>query len=192
MKNAKTVAPPVRPHRLRLLYSRSEIADRVADLAQAIDRDYGASEIVIVGILRGTFVFLADLVRQLTAPVVIDFVGTSSYGSLSESSQRISVTKDLQVAVEGKQVLAVEDILDTGLTLDFVVKFLRARGPASVRTCVLIDKRERRVIPVAADYVGFRLDRGFVVGYGIDFADRYRQLPEIYRLEFADPAKPTE
>lgn len=192
METAKIVAPPVRPHRLRLLYSRSEIADRIAELAQAIDRDYGASELVIVGILRGTFVFLADLVRQLTVPVVIDFVGTSSYGPLSESSQRISVTKDLQVAIEGKQVLVVEDIVDTGLTVDFVVKFLRGRGPASVRTCVLIDKRERRAIPVVADYVGFRTDQGFIVGYGIDFADRYRQLPEIYRLEFGDPAKSTD
>lgn len=169
--------------RLTLLYSRSEIATRVEKLAGEIHRDYAGKEIVLIGILRGTFVFLADLVRQLKLPIILDFVGLSSYGLGAESTQKITLTKDLQVEIEGKDVLVVEDILDTGLTVDFVLKFLREKRPASVKVCALIDKRERRVVSVDVDYVGFRLDRGFVVGYGIDYAERYRNLPEIYRLE---------
>lgn len=169
--------------RLTLLYSRNEIAARVEQLAGEIYRDYAGKEIVLIGILRGTFVFLADLVRQLRLPIILDFVGLSSYGLGAESSQKITLTKELQVAVEGKDLLVVEDILDTGLTVDFVLKFLNRRRPASVKVCTLIDKRERRVVPVRVDYVGFNLDKGFVVGYGIDYAERYRNLPEIYRLE---------
>lgn len=187
MGNTKSTPQPlVKPYRLSLLYSRPVIASRVVELAQAINRDYEATELVLVGILRGAFVFLADLIRCLTVRVIVDFIGISSYGPGSESSQQLTLTKDLQVSIKGKDVLLVEDILDTGLTADFVLRFLRTRRPASLRTCVFIDKSERRVVPVAIDYVGFRLDRGFVVGYGIDFADRHRELPEIYRVEFEE------
>lgn len=169
--------------RLTLLYSREEVAGRVEELAEEISRDYAGRELVIVGILKGTFVFLADLIRCLKVPVVVDFVGLSSYGLGSESSQQVALTKDLQVSIEGEDVLVVEDILDTGLTVDFVMKFLRERRPASLKLCALIDKRERRIVPVAVDYVGFELDKGFVVGYGIDYAERYRHLPDIHRIE---------
>lgn len=169
--------------KLTLLYSREEISRRVKELARAISRDYAARELILVGILRGTFVFLADLVRLLEVPAVVDFIGISSYGLGTESSQQIRLTKDLQVPIEGKDVLVVEDILDTGLTVDFVVKFLRSRGPASLKVCALIDKSERRLVEVPLDYVGFKLDKGFVVGYGIDCAERYRWLPDIYRID---------
>lgn len=170
--------------KLTLLYSRAEILERVAEIAENINRDYRDKSLLIVGILRGTFIFLADLIRQLKVEAEVDFIGISTYGLGRRSSQQITLTKDLQVPVSGKDVLIVEDILDTGLTVDFVLKFLHQRQPASLKVCVLIDKKERRVLDVPVEYVGFDLDRGFVVGYGIDFAERYRWLSEIYRLDF--------
>ncbi len=170
--------------RLVPLYSRSEIAERVEGLAEAISCDYANKELVMVGILKGAFVFLADLIRCLKVPSVVDFVGLSSYGLGNQPSQQIILTKGLQVSVEGKDVLIVEDILDTGLSVDFVQKYLRERRAGSLRLCALIDKTERRIVPVAVDYVGFKLDKGFVVGYGIDYAERYRYLPDIHRVEF--------
>lgn len=172
--------------KLTLLYSKEEIAGRVKELAEAINRDYADRELILVGILRGTFVFLADLVRSLKIPVVVDFMGVSSYGLSNESSQQMTLTKDLQVSIEGKDVLVVEDILDTGLTVDFALKFLGPRRPTSLKVCALIDKSERRLVRVSADYVGFELDRGFIVGYGIDYGERYRHLPDIYRVELRD------
>lgn len=174
--------------KLTLLYSRAEITDRVGELAREINRDYPHRELVVIGILKGVFVFLADLIRDLAMPVVVDFVGLSSYGLGSESSHQISMTKDLQVSIGGKDVLVVEDILDTGLSVEFVLRMVREQKPASVRLCVLIDKEERRMVPVTAEYVGFKLARGFIVGYGIDYAERYRHLPEIYRLELKGPS----
>ena len=172
--------------KLTLLYSRQEIAGRVKALAEAISRDYADKDLVVVGILRGTFVFLADLVRLLKVPVRVDFIGVSSYGLGTESSQQIVLTKDLQLSVAGNDVLVVEDILDTGLTVDFVLKFLRHKQPASVKVCALIDKRERRLIDVPVDYSGFELESGFVAGYGIDCAEKYRWLPDIYRVDSAE------
>ena len=169
--------------KLTLLYSREAIAERVRTLSETVNRDYADKELVLVGILRGTFVFLADLVRLLKVPVLVDFVGVSSYGFGTESSQQIALTKDLQLPVTGKHVLIVEDILDSGLTVDFVLTFLRQRQPASLRVCTLIDKRERRLIDVPVDYVGFELEGGFVAGYGIDCAEQYRSLPDIYRVD---------
>jgi len=174
--------------KLTLLYSKEEIASRVKELARTISQDYAGKELILVGILRGTFVFLADLIRLLEVPAIVDFIGISSYGLGTQSSQQIRLTKDLQVPIEGKDVLIVEDILDTGLTVDFVLKFLRARRPASLRVCALVDKAERRLVDVALDYVGFKLDKGFIVGYGIDCAERYRWLSDIYRID-ADPKK---
>ncbi len=171
--------------KLTLLYSRAEILERVSEIAKKINRDYRGKRLLIVGILRGTFIFLADLIRQLQVEAEVDFIGISTYELGSQSSQQITLTKDLQVPVSGKDVLIVEDILDTGVTVDFVLKFLQQRQPASLKVCVLIDKKERRVIDVPVEYVGFDLAQGFVVGYGIDFAERYRWLSEIYRLDFA-------
>jgi hypoxanthine phosphoribosyltransferase len=169
--------------RLVLLYSRDQIARRVRELATVISADYAGADLVLVGILRGSFVFLADLIRQLTVPVVIDFVGAASYGSGTQSSGQVTFTRELQVPVSGRDLLLVEDIEDTGVTLQAIQKKLEELGPRSVKVCILIDKRERRHIDMPLDYVGFEIDKGFIVGYGIDYAEQYRYLPDIYQLE---------
>lgn len=176
--------------RLVLLYSRDQIEDRVRELAQVIRRDYDGRELVVVGVLKGAFVFMADLLRALRLPVTLDFVGLSSYGSRTESSGSPTVTRPLGLPVVGKDILVVEDILDTGLSMRALLDYLRAQAPRSVRICALIDKRERRSESVPADYVGFELPGGFVVGYGIDYAEKYRYLPEVYRVEFEETASP--
>ncbi len=172
-----------RSEQLTLLYSREEIARRVQELATSINVDFAGGELVIVGVLRGAFVFLADLIRQLTIPVIIDFIGASSYGTRTETSGQVTVTKDLQVSIAGRDVLLVEDIEDTGITLQALIKFLQEKAPRSIRVCTFIDKRERRVTQQRLDYVGFEIREGFIVGYGIDYADHYRELPEIYRID---------
>jgi hypoxanthine phosphoribosyltransferase len=169
--------------RLVLLYSRAQIAQRVHELGGIISADYAGADLVLVGVLRGAFVFLADLMRQLTIPVTIDFIGAASYGSGSHSSGRVVITKELQHSVSGREVLLVEDIEDTGITLQAIRNKLLELGPRSVRVCTLIDKRERRLVEVPIDYAGFELAKGFIVGYGIDYAEQYRYLPEIYRIE---------
>lgn len=174
--------------RLIHLYSRDQVQERVRELARAIRRDYQGRQLVVVGVLKGAFMFMADLIRVLHLPLTLDFVGLSSYGPRTESTGTPTVTKPLELPIEGKDVLVVEDILDTGLSMKVLLDYLRARAPGSVRLCALIDKRERRTESVPVDYVGFELPGGFVVGYGIDYAERYRYLPEIYRVEFEDPA----
>jgi hypoxanthine phosphoribosyltransferase len=175
MKNAS--------QRLVLLYSRDQIARRVSELAAVISADYAEADLVLVGILRGSFVFLADLIRQLTIPAVVDFVGAASYGSRTQTSGQVTFTRELQVPVSGRDLLLVEDIEDTGITLQAIQKKLKELGPRSVKVCILIDKRERRRIDIPLDYVGFEIDKGFIVGYGIDYAEQYRYLPNIYRIE---------
>ncbi len=180
----RVLSPPrVPPHRLTPLYSARQIRDRVRDLARTIRAEYAGRDLVIVGVLKGAFVFMADLVRALGLPAALDFVGLSSYGTATETSGTVAITKPLQGAIAGKDVLIVEDILDTGLSMKTLLHYLRARGPRSVRICALLDKRARRTEPIPADYVGFALPNGFVVGYGIDYAERYRELPAIYRLD---------
>lgn len=169
--------------RLVLLYTRDQIARRVGELASVISADYADADLVLVGILRGAFVFLADLIRQLTVPVVIDFVGAASYGSRTETSGEVAITKGSQVPLSGRDLLLVEDIEDTGITLQAIRNKLKELGPRSIKVCALIDKRERRLVDVPVDYVGFKIDRGFIVGYGIDYAEQYRYLPDIYRIE---------
>ncbi len=175
--------PSRRSERLTLLYSRNEIAKRVRELAAAIDTDYAGGELVLIGVLRGAFVFLADLIRQLTVPVVIDFIGAVSYGNRTETSGQVTITKNLQVPITGRDVLLVEDIEDTGITLQSVLDMLKPHAPRSIKVCAFIDKRERRVTDLWVDYIGFEISKGFIVGYGIDYAERYRQLPDIYRIE---------
>ncbi len=175
--------------RLTLLYTREEIAKQVAKLAEEISDDYREKDLVLVGILKGAFLFLADLIRYLTVPAMVDFIGLSSYGFGREPSDEIILTKDLQLTIEGRDVLVVEDILDTGLTTDLAMKRLQTRRPASLKLCALIDKRERRKVPVTVDYVGFTLDHGFVVGYGIDYAERYRHLPDLYIVNLPGEAQ---
>jgi hypoxanthine phosphoribosyltransferase len=164
---------------LQVIYTKSEIASKIDSLAREISEDYLGSELILIGILKGAFVFLADLMRQLTVPVQVDFVRAASYGDTMESHGNICLTKDLELPIAGRDLLVVEDIVDSGRTLEFLLEDLRRRGPRSVKTCVLLDKRQRREIQFALDYVGFVLEEGFVVGYGLDCAESYRYLPDL-------------
>ena len=165
------------------VFSRVEIAQRVRELAAVLSADYADKDLVLVGILRGAFVFLADLIRHLAIPVTIDFIGALSYGCRAETSGQVTLTKDLQVSIAGRDVLLVEDIEDTGVTLQAILDVVKQRNPRSVKVCTLIDKKERRLTDLKVDYVGFEVPGGFIVGYGIDYAEQYRHLPDIYRLE---------
>jgi hypoxanthine phosphoribosyltransferase len=164
----------------KILFTRDAIEKRVCELAETISRDYRGEDIIVIGVLKGAFVFMADLIRYLTIPSLIDFVKLGSYGAGSVSSGKIVMTKDIDISIEGKNVLIAEDILDTGLTMSFLVKLLGERNPRSLKVCTLLDKRQRREVPFEADYVGFTIENGFVVGYGIDFNENFRYLPEIY------------
>ena len=168
---------------LKLLFSKQEIEETVARLAQEISADYANKRVVLIGVLKGAFVFLADLVRQLTIPVEIEFIRIASYGSQKESSGTISIKKDVEISLEKKDVLVIEDIVDTGLSLKFLLDHLRARNPSSLKVCALIDKKSRRKVEVHVDYIGFAMDEGFIVGYGIDFNEGYRALPEIFVVD---------
>ena len=173
---APDALPPV-------LISEATIGARVEELARRISRDYaGAGELVLIGVLRGAFVFLADLSRRLTVPCCVDFVALSSYGDGSTSSGAVRLVMDLRVDVAGKHVLVVEDIVDSGHTLAYLVGMLQARHPASLKTCVLTRKAGRLETDVALDYVGFDIPDRWVVGYGLDYNDRFRTLPYIGAL----------
>ncbi len=166
-----------------ILYKNEDIEKRVRELARQISKDYAGRELIVIGILKGAFIFMADLIRALSIPCTIDFVRCASYGSGSESSQKVVLTKDIETAIKGRDVLIVEDIVDTGLTLKYLVEWLKERSPRSLRVCVLLDKRKRRKVPFEADYAGFTMDDGFLVGYGLDFGERYRFLPDIYVIK---------
>ncbi len=166
----------------KVVISRAEIAKRVKELGEVIARDYAAGNLMIVGILNGAFIFAADLVREIDLPLVVDFVRVASYGGTTNSSGEIRFTKDIELEVEGKDVLLVEDIVDTGRTIACLKKFLAAKKAGSVKVCALIDKKERREIEVQLDYVGFEVPAGFLVGYGLDFAEQYRNYPEVCQL----------
>jgi hypoxanthine phosphoribosyltransferase len=170
--------------RLSLLLSPEAIAARVKDLAIQISRDYAGNDLLLVGVLKGAFVFLADLMRALEIPVQVEFVRLASYGTGTASAGRVCMILDLAVSIAGRHVLIVEDVLDTGLTLGVLLERLRARQPASLKLCVLLNKRVKRVYEIIPDYTGFEVPDGFVVGYGIDYAERYRHLPAIYALAF--------
>ena len=163
----------------RTLFSQEEIDRRLDELAAEINRDYAGKEPMLISVLRGSFVFMADLTRKITLPCTVDFMAVSSYGKGTTSSGQVQITKDLSDGIEGKDILVVEDILDSGNTLSYLMKLLQARHPASIRLCTLLDKPERRVVPVQADYVGFTIPDEFVVGYGLDYAEKYRNLPYI-------------
>ncbi len=169
--------------RLHVLHSRDQIAERVRCLGEQISRDYEGRFPLLVGILKGSFVFLADLMRHLDVPVEVDFVRLASYGASMESSKEVKLTKDLEIPVEGRDVLVVEDIVDSGRTLKELLGELAKRGPRSLKSCCLLDKRHRREVPLEIDYVGFVMDEGFVVGYGLDWAESYRHLPDICVVE---------
>ena len=162
----------------RVLFTNEQVARRVKSLAREIERDFRGREMVVVSLLNGTVIFLADLIRHLNLPLRLDFIGVSSYGAGTESGELV-FTKELRIDVKGRDVLLVDDILDTGKTLTRVIPTLRVLKPRRIRTCVLLDKPSRRQHKIEADYVGFKIPDCFVIGYGLDFAERYRNLPFV-------------
>ncbi len=163
----------------RVLLTEEEIQRRVAELGARIARDYAGRDLLVVGILSGSFLFIADLVRQMNMPLAIDFISVSSYGDRTRSSGVVRMLKDLNQPIAGRDVLLVEDIIDTGLTLSYLVDNLKTRQPASLEICTLLDKREARVVKIGGAYTGFECPNEFVVGYGLDYRGRYRNLPFI-------------
>lgn len=167
----------------KILFSRTAIQKRVQELASQISSDYAGRELVVIGILKGAFIFMADLVREISIPCNIDFVRVASYGASSESSGKVVMTKDIETSIKGRDILIVEDIVDTGLTLQYLVNWLKERNPNSLKICVFLDKRKRRKVSFEADYVGFTIDDGFVVGYGLDFNEQYRFFSDVYIID---------
>ncbi len=180
-KNSKlktTVPPRWRKEVQSVLITDEQIARRLKTLAREIERDFRGRELVVISLLNGTVMFLADLIRHLNLPLRLDFIGVSSYGLGTESGDLV-FTKELRLDVHGRDVLLVDDILDTGKTLSRVLPKIRALKPRRIKTCVLLDKPSRRVEKIRADYVGFEIPDLFVIGYGLDFAERYRNLPFV-------------
>jgi len=164
---------------LRILISHKRIRERVRELAQEIRRDFPNEPMHLVGVLKGSVLFLADLAREMGGEVSFDFISVSSYGKGMDSTGEVKMIKDLDVSIEGRSVLVVEDILDTGLTLRYLLRLFEERKPKHLRVAVLLDKAERRIADVRADYTGFVIPNEFVVGYGLDFDERYRNLPDV-------------
>jgi len=174
-----------RPYVIDEMISAKAIAARIEALSREITREFRSTDkLVVVGLLRGSFVFIADLVRELDLPIEVDFLEASSYGDATESSREVRILKDLRGAIEGRDVLVVEDIVDTGFTLSHVIKLLNSRKPAKLKTIALLDKPSRREVEIKADWIGFEIPDEFVVGYGIDFAQRNRNLPFIGKVRF--------
>lgn len=169
---------------LVLRISPQEIEQQVERIAARINQDAAGKNLLVIGILKGSWMFCADLIRRLQMPVEIDFVRLASYGMETETSGSIRITKDVETPIGGRDVLVVEDIVDSGATLAWYLGYLQKFQPASVRICALIDKCERRSVEVPLDYVCFRTDKGFLVGYGLDYAERHRNLPGIYEVQF--------
>lgn len=168
---------------IKVRISEEEVNARIAGLAAQISEDFRGEEVVAVGILRGGVYFCTELTKRLTIPVILDFIEASSYGDGTESSGQVKITKDLIEDIEGRNVIVVEDIIDTGRTLSLLLENLRARRPKCLKLCTLLDKPERRVVEVPVDYNGFQIPNEFVVGYGMDYAQRYRNLPYIGVVE---------
>lgn len=171
---------------IHILISEGKIRNRIKELALEINKDYNNKKVLIIGILKGCFMFLADLVRELKCELTIDFMIVSSYGDEMVTSGEIRIIKDLQESIYKRHILIVEDIVDTGLTLSHIVDYLKSRKPASIRICTLLDKKEMRIKDVKIDYVGFEIGNEFVIGYGLDYAQRFRELPYIGVLRSKD------
>jgi len=167
----------------RVLIDEQTLMRRIDEMGKQITKDYRDKNLVLVGILKGSVLFLADLVKRIKLPLVMDFMAVSSYGSSTHSSGVVRIIKDLDEEIEGKDVLIVEDIIDTGLTLNYLTELLLSRNPKSLKICCCLDKPSRRKVPVKVDYVGFSIPDEFVVGYGLDYAERYRNLPYICVLD---------
>lgn len=162
-----------------ILFSETQLKNRVEEIARQIEADYAGKEIMLISVLRGSFIFMADLCRAIHLPCTLDFLAVSSYGKGTTSSGQIQLIKDLSEDISGRHVIVVEDILDSGNTLSYLLKVLEHRHPASIRLCTLLDKPERRTKPVELHYSGFTIPDAFVVGYGLDYAEKYRNLPYI-------------
>ena len=163
----------------RVLYTEEELKQRVGELAAQITRDYEGKDLVLASVLRGSYIFMADLTRAIDLPMTVDFMVVSSYGAGTTSSGQVEIKKDLSDSIEGKHLIIVEDILDSGNTLYYLMDVLRVRKPASIKICTLLDKPERRAKPITADYSGFTIPDAFVVGYGLDYDEKYRNLPYV-------------
>ncbi|MHC1750153.1 MAG: hypoxanthine phosphoribosyltransferase [Cellulosilyticaceae bacterium] len=163
----------------KVLYSEEELAKRIEELGKIITTDYEGKNLLVVGILKGSNIFMSDLVRKINLPIKLDFMMVSSYGNSTESSGVVKIMKDLENNISDQHVLIVEDIIDSGLTLNYLKAMLETRNPQSVKICTLLDKPARRKAPVPVDYVGFEVPDEFIVGYGIDYAEKYRNLPSI-------------
>jgi hypoxanthine phosphoribosyltransferase len=166
-----------------ILVDEETLRNRVAELGEEISRDYAGRDLLLIGVLKGAVFFMADLMRQLTVPCEIDFMAISSYGASTDSSGVVRILKDLDINIEGREVLVVEDIIDSGLTLSYLMRNLEAREPASLEVCALMTKPERREIDVPVRYIGFEIPNRFVIGYGLDFGERYRNLPYVGVLD---------
>jgi hypoxanthine phosphoribosyltransferase len=162
-----------------ILITPERLQKRIAELGAQISNDYAGEDLLLLAVLKGSVVFLSDLMRQIAVPHAIDFMATSSYGTGMESSGVVRILKDLDAPIEGRNVLIVEDIIDTGRTLDYLMRILHARLPRSLRICALLDKATRREVPVQVDYTGFEIPDKFVFGYGLDYAELYRNLPYV-------------
>ena len=163
----------------QILYTEEELRRRVKELGSQITADYAGRAPLLISVLRGSYIFMADLTRSIHLDVTVDFMAVSSYGAGTVSSGQVEIKKDLSDSIEGKHLILVEDILDSGNTLYYLLDVLRARKPASIRICTLMDKPERRTRPIKADYVGFTIPDAFIVGYGLDYAEKYRNLPYV-------------
>ena len=162
-----------------ILLTEKELADKTRELAAQIMRDYEGKNPLIVSVLKGSFIFMADLMRSITLPCTVDFMAVSSYGAGTTSSGQVKITKDLSESIEGRDIIVVEDILDSGNTLSYLLQILQARHPASMKLCTLLDKPERRQVEFTPDYVGIEVPDEFVVGYGLDYNEKYRELPYV-------------
>lgn len=171
---------------LKPLFTEEDINAAVTHLATRIEQDFADEEILFVCLLKGSFIFLSDLMRRVSNPAKVDFMRVSSYGTGTKTSGRIVVTKDIEEDIQGRNVIIVEDIIDSGLTLKHIKEMLQERNPKSLKICALLDKRARREIEIEGDYVGLTIENGFVVGYGIDYAELYRNLPNICTVETDD------
>jgi len=169
-----------------ILVQPDELAHRVRELGEEISRDYAGRELLLVGVLKGAVFFLADLMRHIEIPCEVDFMAVSSYGSSTDTSGVVRILKDLDAPLEGRDVLIVEDIVDSGLTLQYLMRTLQTRGPASLEVCALLTKPERRLVETPARYVGFEIPDKFAIGYGLDYAERYRNLPYVATLQLAE------
>jgi len=166
----------------KLIFSKDQIQQRVQEIGRQITKDYRDKKLIAIGILNGAFIFLADLVRNIDLPLEVDFVRVASYGEQSTSSGTITFTKDIELDLGGKDVLLVEDIVDTGRTIDYLKKYFKKHNPNSLRVCALIDKKERRELDIELDYIGFEISEGFLVGYGLDYGEQHRHYADIYHL----------